>query len=103
MEIGLSLLPGLHSGMHFIKTFGCVPPGSIKTSIKTFFLKRLQGITGDIYYLRFVSMIYIDFLFITSLYQLCQSLVLVLVVIVVVVLIPTTYSVYDNRHNTTSK
>ena len=42
MEIGLSLLPGPHSGIHFLRTSGCVPPWQhLKPALKHIFLRKL--------------------------------------------------------------
>ena len=82
MEIGLSLLPGPHSGRHFLRTSGCVPPWQhLKPILKHILLRKLTRydcvpywyilLQICFYYLhRFLT-------FITSLYQLCQSLVII--------------------------
>ena len=60
---GLSLSPGPHSGMHFQRTPGCVPPWQhLKPVLKISCQESLQGMTVypiAIFYFRFVS-IYID-------------------------------------------
>ena len=58
MEIGLSLLPGPHSGMHFLRTSGCVPPWQHLKPV----LQGMAVCSIDIFSCRFDSAIYIIFL-----------------------------------------
>ena len=82
MEIGLSLLPGPHSGTHFLRTSGCVPPWQhLKPILKHIFLRKLtwHNCVPYRYILLQICFYYLHgfFTFITSLYQLCQSLVII--------------------------
>ena len=82
MEIGLSLLPGPHSGTHFLRTSGCVPPWQhLKPILKHLFLRKLTryDCVPYRYILLQICFYYLHgfFTFITSLYQLCQSLVII--------------------------
>ena len=82
MEIGLSLLPGPHCGTHFLRTSDCVPPWQhLKPILKHIFLRKLTRYDCVPYWyiLLQICFYYLHgfFTFITSLYQLCQSLVII--------------------------
>ena len=82
MEIGLSLLPGPHSGTHLLRTSGCVPPWQhLKPILKHIFLRKLTRYDCVPYRYILLQICFYHlhgfFTFITSLYQLCQSLVII--------------------------